>query len=71
MKEIIYPLKDNWKIDEDKGFVADQIEARMDSESWYTNCKGYYNIKEKDIKGRAGKPLPGKVEYYFKQCCTN
>ena len=46
----IYPLKDNWKIDEDKGFVADQIKQRVDSEDWYTHCKGYPIIKVEDIK---------------------
>ncbi len=44
------PLKDHWKIDEDKGFVADQIKARVDSEDWYTHCKGYPIIKDTDIK---------------------
>jgi hypothetical protein len=46
----IYPLKDNWRIDEDKGFVADQIKQRVDSEDWYTHCKGYPIIKVEDIK---------------------
>ena len=44
------PLKNNWKIDEDKGFVSDQIKERVDSESWYTYCKGYPNIREEDVK---------------------
>lgn len=53
---MINPLKDNWKVDEDKGFVQQQIKDRVNSESWYTFCKGYPNIKSKDIKGKIGKP---------------
>ena len=52
-----YPLKDGWKINEDAGSVPDQIQQRVDSEDWYTICKGYPLIKSKDITGRLGKPI--------------
>lgn len=48
--QIIQPLKTPWKIDEDKGFVADQIKDRVNSEDNYTWCKGYPIIKTDDIK---------------------
>ncbi len=38
---IIPPLKTHWKIDEDKGFVRDQIQERVNSEDNYTWAKGY------------------------------
>ena len=57
MKQITQPLKNNWKIDEDAGLVPDQIQERCDSESWYTYCKGFPNIKQEDIKGRLGNPI--------------
>lgn len=41
MNQTIQPLKDHWKIDEEKGYVPDQIQERVDSEDWYTYCKGY------------------------------
>lgn len=37
----IQPLKTEFKIDEEKGFVPDQIKSRVNSEDWYTNCKRY------------------------------
>jgi len=45
MKEIYYPLTDNWKIEKHQGDVG-AIQRRVDSEDWYTNCKGYPLIKE-------------------------
>lgn len=33
MEHIIQPLRDNWKINEDAGFVPDQIKERVNSES--------------------------------------
>lgn len=42
----IQPLRNNWKIDEDKGFVPDQIKERCRSEDNYTWAKGYPLIKE-------------------------
>lgn len=42
----IQPLKDHWKIEEDKGYVPDQIKERVNSEDWYTHCKGYPLVKE-------------------------
>jgi hypothetical protein len=42
----IAPLKNGWRVDENKGFVADQIKSRVDSEDWYTHCKGYPLIKK-------------------------
>lgn len=50
MQRIIQPLKPQFKIDEDKGFIADQIKERVNSEDNYTNCKGYPLIKEEDIE---------------------
>lgn len=46
MKQIYYPLKNNWKINEDKGFVPDQIQQRVDAEDNYTWAKGYPLIKK-------------------------
>lgn len=57
MRQIIQPLRNGWKIEEDKGFVPDQIIERVQSEDWYTFCKGYPLIKQEDISGRLGKPL--------------
>lgn len=48
--QIIQPLKDNWSIDEDEGFVQDQIKDRVNSEDNYTWAKGFPIIKIKDIK---------------------
>jgi len=45
MSQTIAPLKSPWAIDEDAGFVPDQIKARVDSEDWYTHCKGYPLVK--------------------------
>ncbi len=50
MKQIIYPLKDNWKVKEDEGFVHDQREKRVQSEDWFTQCRGYPIIKNGDVK---------------------
>lgn len=33
MGQITQPLKDNWKVNEDAGFVPDQIKERVNSES--------------------------------------
>ena len=49
MKSTYEPLRQNWKVDEDRGFVQEQIQQRVDTESWYTHCKGYPNIKSEDI----------------------
>ena len=46
----IQPLKQQFKIDEDKGFVPDQILERVRSEDNYTWSKGYPLIKKEDIK---------------------
>lgn len=35
----IQPLKPNFSVDEDKGFVPDQIKERVNSEAWYEYCK--------------------------------
>lgn len=48
--QLIKPLKPEFKIDEDKGFVQEQIKDRVNSESWYTSCKGYPNVRDEDIK---------------------
>jgi hypothetical protein len=50
---MIQPLKSNWKINEDKGYVPDQIKERVNSESnyeWskkpievYKTCEGIKN----------------------------
>lgn len=57
--KIYYPLKDNWRIDEDKGFVEDQILERVQSESNYEWSRkplpapknyGNYSLKMKDGK---------------------
>lgn len=53
----IEPLRKNWKINEDQGFVHDQIRERVRSEDNYTHCKGYPIIKNEEVKGRAGKPI--------------
>lgn len=39
--QTIQPLRSNWKLDEDAGFIPDQIRERVRSEDNYTNCKGY------------------------------
>ena len=48
MREI-QPLKDNWSIKEDEGWVADQIKNRVNSEDNYTNARGFPLIKSEDI----------------------
>lgn len=49
--EIIYPLKTPWKIDYDLALSPyEQVKRRVDSEDWYTQCKGYPIIKKEDIK---------------------
>lgn len=57
MIKIYYPLEPSWKINEDQGFVPDQIKSRVDTEDLYTWAKGYPLIKNEDIKGRLGKPI--------------
>mgnify|MGYP001579839393 CR=1 FL=1 len=57
MKQIIQSLTDNWSIEEHQGDVG-AIQERVDSESNYTFCKGYENIKSNEVEGRAGEPLP-------------
>jgi hypothetical protein len=52
----IQSLKPQFKIDEDAGFVQDQIKERVRSEDNYTYCKGYPIIKSHEVTGRAGKP---------------
>ena len=47
---IIQPLKNNWKISEDAGWIPDQIKDRVNSEDNYSWSKGYPLIKEEDIK---------------------
>ena len=42
----IQPLKNGWRIDENKGFVADQIKDRVNAEDNYTWAKGYPLIKK-------------------------
>lgn len=54
---ITYPLQNNWSINEDYGFVPDQIKDRVNSEDNYTWAKGYPIIKQEDIKGKLGNPL--------------
>ncbi len=51
----IQPLKNNWKVDEDLGFVADQIKERVRTEDNYTWAKNYPLLRSEDIKGRLGK----------------
>lgn len=54
----IQPLKENWRVDEDSSIhPVDQIKERVRSESWYTSCKGYPNIREEDVTGKLGKPI--------------
>lgn len=51
METTIQPLRNHWKVDEDSAVPAEeQILQRVNSESWYTCCKGYPNIKVEDIK---------------------
>lgn len=42
------PLKSSWKIDEQAGFVPDQIQERVNSEDNYTNCKRYSLVEVED-----------------------
>lgn len=63
MKQIYHPLRNNWKVDEDSSVPAEvQIQNRVDSEHWYTECKRYPNIKEKDITGKLGRAIPEESE---------
>lgn len=55
MNRIIQPLKPQFKLDEDKGFVPEQIKDRVNSEDNYTWAKNYPLIKE--VKGKLGKPI--------------
>ncbi len=49
--EIIYPLKNGWKVDEDSAIDAqEQIRRRVNSEDNNTHCKGYPIVKSEDIK---------------------
>ena len=43
----IQPLKQQFKINEDEGWVPDQIRERVRSEDNFTNCKGYYLTTDK------------------------
>lgn len=45
----IQPLENGWKIDEDKGFVQEQIQERANTESNYMWAKGFPIIKSEDI----------------------
>ena len=48
---IYQPLKTPWAIDENSSVsVVEQIQDRVNTESWYTFCKGYPNIREEDIE---------------------
>lgn len=53
----IQPLKPQFKIDEESGYIPDQIRERVRSEDIYTWAKGYPLIRNEDIKGRLGKPV--------------
>lgn len=52
--ELAQPLKPQFKINEDEGFVQDQIKNRVNSEDNYTWCKNYPLIKSEDITGKLG-----------------
>lgn len=56
---MIQPLKTQFKIDEDKGYVPDQIQDRVNSESNYEWAKGFPIIRSEDIK-RGGAPRSNK-----------
>lgn len=62
----IQPLKPNWKLDENHSAI-EQIRELVRSEDNYNNAKGYPVIKSTDIKGRAGKPIKGKVFNVLKE----
>ena len=47
-----------------RGLTRQDIQDRVDTEDLYTNCKGYPLTKK--LKGRAGNPIPAKVECLFK-----
>ena len=47
--KIIQPLRNSFKINEDKGYVPDQIKDRVNSESNYEWAKGFPIIRSKDI----------------------
>lgn len=51
----IQPLRQQFKLDEDLGFIQDQIKERVQSEDNYTWAKGWPLIKK--VKGHAGKPI--------------
>ena len=57
MTQTIQPLKNNWRVEEDAGFVKDQIHDRVQSEDLYMWAKGYPIIRTADIKGRIGQPV--------------
>lgn len=46
---MIYPLKDGWRIDEDKGDVPQQVKDRVNSESNYEWAKRNENIPLPDF----------------------
>lgn len=45
MKNIYKPLRNNWLHPE---ITKDEIQERVDSESWYNNCKGYPSTEFED-----------------------
>lgn len=53
----IQPLRNKFVLDEDRGFVRDQIQQRVNSEDNFTWCKNFPLIKQDDIKGKLGEPL--------------
>jgi len=46
--QIIYPLKDNWRIDEDRGSVPDQIQSRVNSEANYEWARAQVPLTPKE-----------------------
>ena len=57
MKQIIQPLSNGWKLNEDLGFIQAQIHERVNSEDNFTHCRGYPLIKSNEVEGKLGKPL--------------
>lgn len=55
--KIYQPLKNNWSISEDQGFIKDQIQDRVNSESNLCWALGYPNVRQEEITGRLGEPL--------------
>lgn len=56
MNQTIQPLKQQFKINEDAGFVQDQILERVRSESNFDWSREFPLIKSENVKGRAGEP---------------